>query len=141
MGSKAPTYEQWRSARNNPTEMSLIKGRAHTIRKLNNGTWTGKIYPPEQAHHLSTTVATKKGLKSSFFPDDINAQALIDKYSGTGTLDRTDSGKNWSNIEIVNPIPDIEGTVVLKNGKTVAATGIKIHYSAGKTHIVPYCKE
>jgi len=65
------------------------------------------------------------------------AQNLVNKYAGTGTLQFGDNGK-WSKKEIITTDKQI-GVVKNKTGE-IKTNSFKIHYSKTGVHIVPYRK-
>nr|WP_234002809.1 polymorphic toxin type 50 domain-containing protein [Lactobacillus sp. CBA3605] len=72
----------------------------------------------------------------SYFRDDVDVQGLLDKYAGTGQLMRTAKGQ-YKNTELVKDV-SIRGKVIDKAGVEHPITGITIHHSSKRTHIVPY---
>ncbi len=63
------------------------------------------------------------------------AQNIINKYAGTGTIERDLKGK-WTHKELIEANIPIGYTVNLNGDETMTAFG-KIHYSKSGTHIVP----
>lgn len=70
-----------------------------------------------------------------------NAQMLVDKYAGTGEIQRDNSGK-WKHTEIITKNKQNIGYVVSAvNGEEIETSFFKIHYSKNGTHIVPYARK
>lgn len=66
-----------------------------------------------------------------------DAQALVDKYHGTGVLLRRDDG-TWQQKELITVHPEAIGTAVNNlTGAEAETTTFKIHYRKNGTHIVP----
>lgn len=68
-----------------------------------------------------------------------DAQALVDRYAGTGELKRDGNGQ-WKRQEVIHTEQNIGVVVDLLTGKEYPATDFKIHYSKKGTHIVPFRK-
>lgn len=87
------------------------------------------INPEKQAPHMASTLTKGK----SYFEDNIDVQKLFDKYAGTGKIERTEAGR-------ATPKERIDTGKLIgydaSSGKQV--TGIKIHHSKKRTHIVPW---
>ncbi|MCC8135973.1 MAG: phage head morphogenesis protein, partial [Ruminococcus sp.] len=61
-------------------------------------------------------------------------QKLINKYYGTGKVYVYPNGQIKEIVDVGSPI----GIVISQTGDVIGATAkIKIHYSKGRTHIVP----
>lgn len=70
-----------------------------------------------------------------------DAQMLVDKYAGTGEIQRDNSGK-WKHTEIITQNKQNIGYVVSAvNGEEIETSFFKIHYSKNGTHIVPYARK
>ena len=99
--------------------------------KFNTGKWLDKVNPEKQARHIQSTVEKGK----SYFFDDVDVEALYDKYKQTSKFRRTRKGRNEENYEIIN-LPDN-----LKLGKDAYTgeyiNGFTIHYSKTGSHIIP----
>ena len=99
--------------------------------KFNTGEWLDKVNPEKQARHIQSTAEKGK----SYFFDDVDVEALYDKYKQTSKFRRTRKGRNEENYEIIN-LPDN-----LKLGKDAYTgeyiNGFIIHYSKTGSHIIP----
>ena len=99
--------------------------------KFNAGEWLDKVNPEKQARHIQSTVEKGK----SYFFDDVDVEALYDKYKMTGTIRKLRSGAKSSDEKIdlfedrpvgkltVNP----EKHIVTANGKNVLLTYKEYH--------------
>lgn len=66
------------------------------------------------------------------------AQELVNKYAGTGKINRTGKANKWKNTETIICDKVIGYNVSMYNGEETATRAFKIHYSKEKgTHIVP----
>ena len=87
------------------------------------------------ARHIQSTV--EKG-KSCFF-DDVDVEALYDKYKTTGRLRKNRDGSRTFKENINLPVGQHLG-IDIYTGKEI--NGMTIHYSKTGVHIVPlYYKE
>ncbi|MFO1546817.1 phage minor capsid protein [Lactiplantibacillus plantarum] len=111
--------------------VGLSADQKYTRTKLANGEWGKTINPEKQAPHMESTHEEGK----SYFSDSVDIQRLLDKYSGTGHLHLTKKG--YDNKEIVKGL-SIPGVLVTGSGERLPITGIKIHHSKSRTHVVPY---
>ena len=72
----------------------------------------------------------------SYLLDDVDAQELVNKYAGTGTIQR-DRKNRWRNQEIIS-ISDFVGfNMPEKNGQIELTRTFKIMYGKKGVHIVP----
>ena len=98
--------------------------------KFNTGEWLDKVNPEKQARHIQSTAEKGK----SYFFDDVDVEALYDKYKMTGTIRKLRSGAKSSDEKI-----DLfEGRLVgidIFTGKPVNAMTIK--YSKTGAHLIP----
>lgn len=95
------------------------------------GAWGKTINPEKQADHMESTRKAGK----SYFADSVDVQQLLNKYAGTGELNPTRTG--FGNVEIIKGL-NLPGNVITKDGEILPITGIKIHHSKKRTHVVPY---
>ncbi|MFI3128345.1 polymorphic toxin type 50 domain-containing protein [Streptococcus suis] len=86
--------------------------------------------PEKQARHIQSTVGKNK----SYFYDDVDVNALYDKYKMTGYLDKDSNGSRTGNEKIDLPNGVNVGVDVF-TGKIVNALTIK--YSKTGVHIIP----
>ena len=56
--------------------------------KFNTGKWLDKVNPEKQARHIQSTAEKGK----SYFFDDVDVEALYDKYKTTGSLIKNRDG-------------------------------------------------
>ncbi|WP_368252430.1 phage minor head protein [Enterococcus sp. 2201sp1_2201st1_B8_2201SCRN_220225] len=108
-------------------------------RHIREGKWHTKINAEKQNDHLESTAKEGK----SYFLSDINVQALLIEYAGTGKLERTAKGKR-RNVEFITTDRVIGYDVSLLDGSIIPVTNFYIHYSSGKTvrtHLVPTRKK
>lgn len=131
IGHDAPkTLEQYQELKyNGGRDWTKLKDNYFVKSRLKDGRYGSKINPEKQSPHMKSTAIKGK----SYFNDNVDVQELFDKYAGTGKIERTESGKT-TNKERIDT-----GVVVgidLSSGNKV--TGIKIHHSKQRTHIVPW---
>lgn len=120
-----------KSSVNQVKTVGLTEDQKYTQTKIVNGEWGTEINPEKQAPHMESTHIDGK----SYFSDDVDTQDLLNKYAGTGHLNENKTG--YGNKELVKNVK-LPGYVVTKNGKKLQITGITIHHSKKRTHIVPY---
>lgn len=99
------------------------------------GAWGKTINPEKQADHMESTRKAGK----SYFADSVDVQQLLNKYAGTGELQLTAKG-DFTNKEIIRNV-NVPGKVIGIDGKEHPITGIKIHYSRKRTHVVPFAEK
>ncbi len=97
--------------------------------RLQDGRFGSTINPEKQAPHMASTVTKGK----SYFEDDVDIQKLFDKYAGTGRIERTEAGKRTPKERI-----DTGKLIGYDASSEKPVTGIKIHHSKKRTHIVPW---
>lgn len=135
LGKKHPnspkTLDEYQQLKyNNSDEWRHLQDNLYVKRLLLDGRWGSKLNPEKQAPHMKSTVGKGK----SYFEDEVDVQALFDKYACTGWIERNRPGR--SNKEIIFA-KDFEG-IVVNNGIETKTHYFKIHYSAKRLHIVPY---
>ena len=135
MGDFKPTFEQWMTAQSNEELKRHLKSSRYVAKKINSGEWGSKINLEKQAPHMESTHKEN----GSYFADDVDVQALFDKYAGSGQLNET-YDKKYSNVEFIKDI-NVNAYVLTTEGAKIKATGIKIHHSKKRTHIVPYTRK
>jgi len=135
LGKNAPqSLDDYRQIRyNEPKKWEQLKDNLHVKKRLNDGRFGGKINPEKQAPHMKSTVTPGK----SYFEDDVDVQALFDKYAGTGIVDTNRQGRR-DNKEII-VADDVIGIAVSEKSSEKTDT-FKIHHSKKRTHIVPIKK-
>ncbi|MCL2225742.1 MAG: polymorphic toxin type 50 domain-containing protein [Defluviitaleaceae bacterium] len=72
----------------------------------------------------------------SYLFEGVNAQELVDKYHGTGWLERLETGA-WKSKETVTADMDVGVRVNPETGEKTTTDRFTIHYSNTGTHIVP----
>ena len=107
-----------------------LKDVVHIQEKFKNGTWLDKINPEKQAKHIQSTSLSGK----SYFYDDVDVNALYDKYKMTGSLETSRKGAQTSN-EKVDLFEDRPLGIDVYTGKPVNAMTIK--YSKTGAHLIP----
>lgn len=122
-------YSRWKKIANDKTADS---GQRDTAKKLLSGEWTSKINNEKQAPHMESTHQKDK----SYFADDVDVQRLFDKYSGTGERDIT-VNLDFKNTETIRGL-SLPGVNYVNGEPVNVITGIKIHYSKARLHVVPY---
>lgn len=104
--------------------------------KMANGEISLKVNTGSQNKHISTSHAYDAEANKSIFHGTLeDAQALINKYSGTGTLKYSRTG-NWVNKELITIDEDI-GIYKSIGGVEEVTNSFIIHYGKKGSHIVP----
>ena len=98
--------------------------------KFNTGKWLDKVNPEKQARHIQSTAEKGK----SYFFDDVDVEALYDKYKMTGTIRKLRSGAKSSD-EKIDLFEDRLVGIDIFTGKPVNAMTIK--YSKTGAHLIP----
>lgn len=102
-----------------------------------------KVYSYDQSKHIVGGQKYNEYMETHKYPPSYltiteeKAQEFIDKYHGTGILQLDKNGNILPNEMIIDNDITIGYAVNNYNGKEVATTGFKIHYSDKGTHIVP----
>ncbi|WEV61369.1 polymorphic toxin type 50 domain-containing protein [Streptococcaceae bacterium ESL0729] len=126
--------EEYRNIRYNDSEAySRLRDNVFVRKRIQEGIYGDTINPEKQAPHMKSTV--KPG--GSYFNDDVDVQALFDKYAGTGSMELDKNGRR-KNTEIIT-VEDFYGIAVSLNG-SAKTNSFKIHHSKKRTHIVPYLR-
>ncbi|WP_223876464.1 polymorphic toxin type 50 domain-containing protein [Companilactobacillus huachuanensis] len=84
--------------------------------------------PEKQAAHMASTRINGK----SYFDDNVDVQKLLDEYSGTGKVLQDRNGRR-TNAEVVY----LDKSIGIEGSTGNKVSGIKIHHSKKRTHIVP----
>lgn len=106
---------------------------------LDRGDISTKLNPEMQNKHMLNTKEYKSG-RSYFTISMDELQKYVDEYAGTGTALMNKKNGEWSGHESVT-LPKYVGVAVNSNtGETHRTRRVKIHYSKGRTHVVPYYK-
>ncbi|OFI48827.1 hypothetical protein BG261_05405 [Floricoccus tropicus] len=136
LGDRAPkTFDDYRKLRYNDDKeaWNKLKDNVYVTERLNNGTYGNIINPEKQTPHMKSTVMPGK----SYFNDDVDVQAIFNKYAGTGIVERSWDGRRL-NTEIITA-NDYIGIAVNEHGSKQTNV-FKIHHSKKRTHIVPISK-
>lgn len=106
------------------------------IRKLiKSDAVTKKVNVQKQNRHILGSLGYIEG-RSYIYGDVETAQALVDRYHGTGTLVLSKKQK-WANKEVVETNSVIGCVVDPSSGEISGTNRITIHYSLTGTHVVP----
>lgn len=97
--------------------------------RLKDGRWTDKINIDKQRPHNELTHDESK----SFLFANVDAQELIDEFAGTGEV-----MKNFDGARTNKEIADCGRIIGFDTRSGRKTSQIKIHYSNGRTHVVPY---
>ena len=140
MGKKAPkTLDEFCKIKyNNGGEYATLKHNyrdAKLQRKIRSEYPLG-IEEGKQGKHLKGHNNYRHG-KSYLTITMDEAQALVDKYAGTGDLQRDSKGK-WKHTEVIRGNNSVIGYAIsIVDSKEHKTKVFKIHYSKNGTHIVP----
>ena len=93
------------------------------------------IHAGAQNKHIPSSKGYVEG-RSYLFGDLKGAQALVDRYAGTGTAVLTRKG-DWANKEIILSDEVIGAAIDLETGKAEETKKFVIHYGKRGAHIVP----
>lgn len=117
---------------NKGNEWERLKDNYYVKERLKDGRWGNKINPEKQAPHMEST----HGEGKSYFYDDIDVQALFDKYAGTGEIYKNSKGRTWKEDILL-----YDGFGYDEFAKK-QANSVRIHHHNHRTHMVPrYTKE
>lgn len=106
------------------------------IRKLvKSDAVTKKVNVQKQNRHILGSPGYIEG-RSYIYGDVETAQALVDRYHGTGTLVLSKKQK-WTNKEVVETNSVIGCVVDPSSGEISGTNRITIHYSLTGTHVIP----
>lgn len=114
---------------NKPVEYECFKDKAYIQKHFNNGTWSDKINPEKQGRHIKATA----GVGKSYFFDDVDVNALYEKYKMTGRMLKNKKGRTHK--EIVDLPSSLQIGIDVYSGKV--ANGLTIHYGKTGSHIIP----
>lgn len=123
----------------NPAKYGIItkeERKTEAIRqKIKSGIVNKTVNPEKQNRHIKTS-ELYDGVRSYIYGDLQDAQALVDKYHGTGDI-LFDRKGEWKNKELVLADADIGVDVDQKSGEGTPTNRFVIHYSKTGAHIVP----
>ena len=107
-----------------------LKDKAYIQNNFNRGIWKDEINPEKQARHIKSTAGKTK----SYFYDDIDIEALYNKYKMTGYIQPYGNGVNSSDEKVdlyeANPVG-----IDIFTGNVVNAMTIK--YGKTGSHLIP----
>ena len=101
---------------------------------IRSGEYLLKINPEKQARHMVGTSIPGRSVITVSLEE---LQAIINTGAGSGKIIFTDDLSKWKNTEIIDAGKEI-GYTINRNGDTIIAKSIKIHYSKSGTHAVPF---
>ncbi len=136
LGEKAPkSFEKFQKLKYNDSEnFERLKDKYYINNKFKKGIWKNKVNAEKQAKHMKSTASKGK----SYFEDDVDVNALYEKYSGTGRIDIVKNRRTHREL-IDFKDGEVKGFDALSN-KNI--NGMTIHYSKTGAHLVPtYHKE
>lgn len=123
----------------NPAKYGIIteeERKTEAIRqKIKSGIVNKTVNHEKQNRHIKTS-ELYDGMRSYISGDLQDAQALVDKYHGTGDI-LFDRKGEWKNKELVLADADIGVDVDPKSGDGTPTNRFVIHYSKTGAHIVP----
>jgi len=92
------------------------------------------VNPEKQSQHIRGSNGYIQG--RSYLLDGVDAQELVDRYSGTGDIHYCKASKRISK-EVVRANRDIGVRINPETGEETLTNKFTIHYSKTGTHIVP----
>ena len=131
-GFKAMTAKQLQSVE----ITDILKSTKERIRS---DSVSKRINPEKQNRHVKTADEYTAG-RSYIYGDADTAQALVNKYHGTGEPQIDKNGK-WKNKEVVEIGTDIGVDIDRDTGNQTTTNRFVIHYSKTGTHIVPTARK
>ncbi|HFR3440460.1 TPA: minor capsid protein [Streptococcus suis] len=131
LGDKAPkSLEDYIDLKYNDKEgYERLKDWSYIQSKFNDGTWLDKINPEKQARHIQSTVGKNK----SYFHDDVDVNALYDKYKMTGNIRNRENGRTGN--ELIDIPADLKLGKDIYTGKYI--NGFTIKYGKTGSHLIP----
>jgi len=141
------TFEEWKETRLSGAKKRTMSDVENEIKRdIINGKYNLKMKKESYEKHLKghkryIEYQQRNRAQGKFGPSYLTvsaeeAQELIYKYAGTGTLEFDRKG-NWTHKEIIEADQDIGVHVSLTDGAETPSNRFKIHYSKSGTHIVP----
>lgn len=132
MGDKAPkSLAMFQDMKYNDIEKyEQIKDHAYIQEMFDSGKWKDKINPEKQVRHMESTAPEGK----SYFFDDVDTEALYEKYKMTGQVRKVRNGSRSSD-EKVDLFEDRSIGIDAVTGNPVNAMTIK--YSKTGVHLIP----
>lgn len=121
--------EQWKALR-----ISYLDKKIQN--KILSGAYNLTINPDKQGKHILGHVGYKDG--RSYLLETTDPQELVNKYAGTGTIQRNRKGI-WNNHELIVQ-DEFIGVNSSVDGTLPFTNRFYIHYSKTGTHIVPTVK-
>ncbi|HEM2753218.1 TPA: phage head morphogenesis protein, partial [Streptococcus suis] len=131
LGDKAPkSLEDYIDLKYNDKEgYERLKDWSYIQSKFNDGTWLDKINPEKQARHIQSTAGKNK----SYFHDDVDVNALYDKYKMTGNIRNRETGRTGN--ELIDIPADLKLGKDIYTGKYI--NGFTIKYGKTGSHLIP----
>lgn len=132
LGQNAPkSFEEFQDIKySNGNEWNKLQDNLYVKSNLRDSSFGTKINPEKQAPHIESTQIEGK----SYFFDDVDVQKIMDRYAGTGIVEKDRHGNRT--VKEVVVLDQIIGVAVSNNG-TYETNKIKIHHSKKRTHLVP----
>ncbi|MGE7840112.1 minor capsid protein [Lysinibacillus sp. NPDC093712] len=132
LGQNAPkSFEEFQDIKySNGNEWNKLQDNLYVKSNLRDGSFGTKINPEKQAPHMESTQLEGK----SYFFDDVDVQKIMDRYAGTGIVEKDRHGNRTVKEIIV--VDDVIGIAVSNNG-TYQTNKVKIYHSKKRTHLVP----
>ena len=103
--------------------------------QIRTGVVSKTINPDMQGKHILGHKEYRQG--RSYLLEGVDAQGLVDRYSGTGhAIEEKKTGK-WKCREAIDADVDIGVNIDPITGEQTLTNRFTIHYSKSRTHIVP----
>lgn len=133
------TFDEFQNIKYNKTnkyeELKLLYADTELKNKIRN-TYNLKILEGKQGKHILGHNNYIEG--RSYLTISIDeAQEIVNKYAGTGKINRYPNSRKWDNTETVISDRTVGYSLNEIDGSETETRAIKIHYSKKGTHIVP----
>ena len=132
------SFDKWQELKYNDSEKYAEYKLSYADKNLQNkirGEYNLTILEGKQGKHILGHNNYREG-RSYITVSMQDAQELVNKYAGTGNIDRDKNGK-WKHTEIVSHDSIIGVDVDNRTGQNVDTNMFKIHYAKDGVHIVP----
>ncbi|MDY3030329.1 MAG: polymorphic toxin type 50 domain-containing protein [Clostridia bacterium] len=132
------SFDKWQDLKYNDSEKYAEYKLSYADKNLQNkirGEYNLTILEGKQGKHILGHNNYREG-RSYITVSMQDAQELVNKYAGTGNIDRDKNGK-WKHTEIVSHDSIIGVDVDNRTGQNVDTNMFKIHYAKAGVHIVP----
>jgi len=103
--------------------------------EIKSGAINTNINPEKQNRHIRNSDCYVP--ERSYLLDNIDAQKLVNEYSGTGDIRLNRTNTAWINKEFIIADRDIGVNINNKTGVQTLTNRFTIHYSKTGTHVVP----